>query len=104
MHRNLLLMFILLSRTISTKIPLIRNLNHPACINCVHFITDHPNNHVFAKCKLFGQMDIVTGSISYDYAKMCRENESKCGLNGSKYEEKGKNDTPSLGTSSTCDL
>ena len=49
-------------------------------------------------------MDIVTGSISYDYAKMCREIESKCGMNGSKYEEKGKNDTPSLGTSSTCDL
>jgi len=97
MHFNLLFIFILLSRTVSTKISHIRNLNKPACINCVHFITDHPNNHVFAKCKLFGQMDIITGSISYDYAKLCRENETKCGLNGSKYGEKGN-------TSSICDL
>lgn len=90
MHRKLLFMFIILNRSFSTKLPLIRNLNHPACINCVHFITDHPNNHVYAKCKLFGNMDIVSGSIQYDFAKLCRENEFKCGLNGTQYEEKGR--------------
>ena len=93
MYRNLLLVCMMTwSRTLSTKlpVPVIRNLNHPACINCVHFVSDHSNNHVFAKCKLFGDMDVVTGSITYDYVKLCRDNDAKCGVNGTFYEEKTK--------------
>lgn len=92
MYHKLLLMLILLSRSFSYKLPVIRNLKYPACVNCVNFVSDHPTNHVYAKCKRFGSMDIVTGSIIYDFARLCRENESKCGLNGKLYEEK-KNKT-----------
>ena len=90
MYYKLLLMFVLLKHSFSTKLPVIRNLKHPACVNCLHFISDRPNNHVFARCKMFGEMDVITGSINYDFAKLSRESDSKCGVNGTFYEEKGK--------------
>lgn len=107
MYRNLLLMLVLLNRSLSTKppLPVIRNLNKPICANCIHYISDgnHPNSFVFAKCKLFGHMDVVTGSITYEYVSVPRRNDAKCGVNGTFYEEKGRHNQ-FLGTSTTRDL
>jgi len=81
-----------------TKVPILRNLKYPVCINCVHFI-EHTNNYPydplpdsreFGKCKMFGEIDLITGTIEYDYAKNCRETSKKCGTNASCYEEKAK--------------
>ena len=36
----------------------------------------------------FGEMNLVTGCIEYDFAKLCRENEKKCGWWGDGYQEK----------------
>jgi len=36
----------------------------------------------------FGEMNLVTGCIEYDFAKLCRENEKKCGFGGAMYQEK----------------
>jgi len=72
----------------------IRNKNLPLCIHCVHFI-EHKNNYpydslpsdTYGKCKKFGEVDIVTGIIQYDFAKLCRVDSGKCGRFGSEYTQ-----------------
>ena len=71
----------------------IRNLELPSCLNCLHFIkhTNNypydpvPSNTEYGMCKMFGEMNMITGAIEYDYAKHCREDNSKCGKLGSEY-------------------
>jgi hypothetical protein len=74
----------------------IRNTNFPSCINCTHFI-EHTNLYPYdsptsdkdyGRCKKFGEINLITGSIEYDFAKDCRYNENKCGKSGSEYKEK----------------
>ena len=93
---NTLLYFLMLSRTMSTGIPSIRNLQYPVCKNCVFFI-EHTNNYpydpvpdnaYYGKCTKFGEMNLVTGCIEYDFAKLCREDVKKCGWRGAWYQEK----------------
>jgi hypothetical protein len=71
----------------------IKNLHAPKCHTCKHFISgdlDHflftSNSHRFAKCKKFGDANLVSGKINHDYADSCRSTESKCGQNGTRYE------------------
>ena len=71
----------------------IKNLRVPKCHTCKHFISggsDHllimSESHAFAKCKKFGEADLVSGKINHDYAESCRSIESKCGTNGTRYE------------------
>ena len=76
--------------------PFIQNIKYPACKNCIHFIPhstnypyeDIPNDEQYGRCKKFGDMNLVSGSIGYDYALICRKYEIKCGKNGKFYEEK----------------
>lgn len=71
---------------------------YPICVNCLHFIegkTNYPydslpNNSTNGKCKKFGEINVVTGEIDYDFAKYCRKDETKCGKIGTKYTEKPK--------------
>lgn len=76
----------------------VRNIQFPVCKNCVHFI-EHtnnypydpvPDNEQYGKCKKFGEMDVVSGAVHHDYARLCRENTKKCGIRGSEYEAKTK--------------
>ena len=60
---------------------------------CKHFIPGDSahllfasDSHTFAKCKKFGDSDLVSGKINHDYAESCRSIESKCGQNGTRYE------------------
>ena len=74
---NTLLYFLMLSRTMSTGIPsMIRNLQYPACKNCVHFI-EHTNNYpydpvpdnaYYGKCTKFGQGHYVAQQLSLKVA------------------------------------
>jgi hypothetical protein len=83
---------ILKIRTASSSFIKFKNL--PACINCVHFIeykTNYPydpppNDEKYGKCKLFGKQDMVTGTINYEFASLCRENEKKCGEKGQYFD------------------
>jgi hypothetical protein len=45
-------------------------------------------NQDLGKCKLFGEKNLVSGIITYDYASVCRISENRCGINGKHYEEK----------------
>jgi hypothetical protein len=58
------------------------------CVNCKYFIRHWPdydepiNNGDYGRCKLFGEINLVTGKTDYDYAKFVRNNESQCGESG----------------------
>jgi len=51
------------------------------CRDCRHFIA---NNE---ECRIFGDVNIVTGKESYDYANTARRNENKCGDVAKAFEE-----------------
>ena len=73
----------------------IRNKNLPICVNCLHFI-EHTNNYPYdpqpsdkdyGRCKKFGEVNVITGLIDYDFAKNCRDDNKKCGKTGSEYKD-----------------
>ena len=74
----------------------IRNKTLPICSKCVHFI-EHTNNYPydpipsdkeFGKCRKFGEINLITGTIDHDLASDCRLNANKCGHVGLEYNEK----------------
>ena len=76
----------------------IRNRELPICSNCLHFI-EHTNNYPYdsipsdekyGKCKKFGEVNLVTGVIEYDFARTCRLDMNKCGNSGVEYTHKDK--------------
>ena len=82
---------IIFSRQTSASI--IKNGHFPSCKNCIHYrpsIFSNDYTSSFSKCANFGNKDILTDNISYDFADLCRNDKDKCGLEG-KYFEKDKN-------------
>ena len=64
---------------------IIKNINIPSCRNCIHYKPSYYTSDFtasFNKCDKFGDKNIITNKISYDYADMCRSNEDKCGNKG----------------------
>jgi len=51
------------------------------CKDCKHFIADN------IECKKFGEMDSITGIITYESARRVRKDEKKCGKNAIEFEE-----------------
>jgi len=39
------------------------------------------------KCSQFGEKNIFTGEIKYDYADLCRDTDSKCGKSGKEFKK-----------------
>jgi hypothetical protein len=80
--------YLFLSSNLSGKI--IKNIEIPSCKNCIYHI---PSKHgsefssTMSRCEKFGEKNIITDEIKYDYADKCREKESLCGNEG-KYFEK----------------
>jgi hypothetical protein len=82
------LIYFLPSLVHSEKI--IKNVNLPACRNCIHYQPDPFYNDFTSslnKCNKFGDKNIVTDKITYDFADYCRNDESKCGKEGKYFEE-----------------
>ena len=91
-----LIYFTILKTNFSTVPTFIRNKELPICSKCAHFI-EHtnnypydpiPSNEKYGKCKKFGEMNMITGSIEHDLASDCRLNDSKCGKFASEYSKK----------------
>jgi hypothetical protein len=86
---TILLICLSLIKTISAT-PEIKNINIPSCRNCIHF---NPNTITLDftsslnKCSKFGEKNIITNKINYDYVDRCREDEDKCGKLGKGWEE-----------------
>ena len=64
----------------------IKNIDIPSCRNCVYY---RPNyfSEPLSRCDKFGEKNIITDEISYDFADICRDNESKCGKEAKYFEE-----------------
>jgi hypothetical protein len=72
---------------------IIRNANIPSCKNCIYFNPNNINNDFtssLTQCTKFGNKDILTDVITYDFANSCRNDETKCGKKG-KYFKQEKN-------------
>jgi hypothetical protein len=65
----------------------IKNINVNPCKNCNYYKESYVYSEL-SKCKKFGEKNIVTNEIKYDYADSCRNNESKCGNEGNYFEDK----------------
>jgi len=69
---------------------IIKNINIPSCKKCIHYKPETYNfdfTSKYNKCENFGEKDIITNKIKYDFAEICRSTESKCGNNGKYFEE-----------------
>ena len=57
------------------------------CTNCIYYEPrDHPFTNCLSKCRRFGERDMESGRITYEYADLCRKNENKCGQVGKYFE------------------
>ena len=64
----------------------------PFCVNCVYFIPHinnypydpKPSDNLYGKCRKFFDVDLVTGIVKYEYARVCRVD--KCGPDGKEYQ------------------
>jgi hypothetical protein len=69
---------------------IIKNINLPSCKNCIYYKPDILHNDftsTYNKCEKFGEKDIITDEITYNYADSCRSNENMCGNEGKYFEE-----------------
>jgi len=69
---------------------MIKNVNFPACRNCIHHkpidvYGEYTSS--FSKCNNFGEKNIITNEINYDYVDICRSDELKCGKEGKYFVE-----------------
>ena len=72
---------------------IIKNMEFPSCKNCIYYKPSFLNNDftsTFNKCDKFGEKNIITDEVTYNFADFCRNDETKCGKEG-KYFEKEKN-------------
>jgi len=85
--------FFLLS-TIFCKNQIIKNGDFPSCRNCIfykpYYLGDYSSE--LSKCEKFGNKNILTDEIKYDYADLCRRDENKCGIRGQYFEQEEKVD------------
>ena len=95
---SIIINFYMLKKTFSTSKIFIRNNNLPICLHCIHFIENtnnymynkHPSNKKYDRFNKFGKINITNGLIEYDFAKDCRNDIKKCGINGLQYKNKDK--------------
>lgn len=79
-----------ISSLISTCHSIIKNIDIPACINCVHFDKYVSRDNInmeeqiirLSRCKKFGTKNPISGGINYEYAYNCRNNKDKCSIDG----------------------
>jgi len=66
----------------------------PLCINCKHFIPYNVfyRSHMakYGNCRLFYNVDVVTGEKSYEFASIARSTKTMCGTNATYFEDRNK--------------
>ena len=65
----------------------IKHADANLCINCVYHLNINPSSnpdfpYEFSKCMKFGAKDVVSGRVKYDFADLCRKDNSRCGEKG----------------------
>lgn len=72
------------------NVNIIKNGDFPACRNCIHYrpsIFSNDYTSSFSRCANFGNKDVITDKIDYDFADSCRNDKDRCGLEGKYYEK-----------------
>lgn len=90
--KYLFLLFVVNSEKIikNIKINTIKDINYPSCRNCVYYKPSPFSKDYGASistCEKFGEKNIITGEITYNYVDSSRNNELKCGKEGKYFEE-----------------
>lgn len=69
---------------------LITNYKAPNCQTCKYYkqFSIFSDKKKFSQCMKYGERNVVTGQIYFEFAKDVRRNTEKCGPDGSQYEEK----------------
>jgi hypothetical protein len=65
----------------------IKNLDKPVCKDCIYFKNEYFMNPNTGQCTKFGYKNIMSGEIFYEFAEICRNDENKCGVNGTYYKQ-----------------
>jgi len=69
---------------------IIKNINFPSCKNCIYYKPDSFYSDFTSplnKCEKFGEKNIITDEIKYNYVDFCRNDETLCGKEGKYFEE-----------------
>jgi hypothetical protein len=66
----------------------------PLCVNCKHFIPYDlfcgSHRAEYGNCRLFYNVDVVTGEKSYEFASIARSTKTMCGTNATYFENRYK--------------
>lgn len=67
----------------------IRNSNLPSCRNCVFYkpLANRDFSCILSECEKFGEKNILSNEIRNDLVKICRIDETKCGIQGKYFIE-----------------
>jgi hypothetical protein len=68
----------------------IKNVDLPSCKKCIHYLPSVSNldfDSTLNRCSKFGEKDMITDKIKYDFAESCRRDVEKCGEKGEYFEE-----------------
>jgi hypothetical protein len=67
----------------------IKNYNKPVCANCKFYKSESYDNYYSAssKCVKFGEKNLKSGNINYDFSELCRNDITKCGEDGKEFEK-----------------
>jgi hypothetical protein len=84
---------ILFKRLISNaqeKDVFIKNFRLPVCKQCVYYLKndekDDPNKiSDYDKCMKYGEQNVVTGEIRFQYADFARKQELQCGMSATHF-------------------
>ena len=68
----------------------IKNVDLPSCKKCIHYLPsvyhlDFGSN--MNRCSKFGEKNMISDEIKYDFVESCRKDEKKCGEKGEYFEE-----------------
>jgi hypothetical protein len=75
------------------NVNIIKNIEIPSCKSCIHYkpsLYDTDFDSTTSRCEKFGEKNMITEQIVFDFADCCRRDETKCGKEG-KYFEREKN-------------
>jgi hypothetical protein len=86
MKSNYLLFSVLGYITEINSSKIIKNIVIPSCKNCIYFKPSGYITDSLSTCSKFGEKNIITDEIKYDFADYCRNNEKKCGIEGKFFE------------------
>lgn len=65
----------------------IKNLDKPVCKDCIYFKNDFFMDPNVGQCTKFGYKNILSGKIFHEYAQIVRNDEGKCGVNGTFFKQ-----------------